>query len=438
MKKLIYTTLLAALFTVLFSSCEDWVTSTTPQIDRIEDDLLNDPAQIPFLITGVEARFAVVYTDLVVAADLLGDQLMFDEAMANATFPTYREINDNFAEYPNEVIYASNTVRGVYTPMHNHRLLADELLQRIEGLEGLSDEVRQEATFTGNLYGAIARYFISFYFAESPCGTDTPGPQCISQFTGGPLDGSAVISPATMLDQILPKLAAAEAAAASNYEKRVINTMRARMHLILGNYADAYTAAQNGMSSGDAPFQALYSVQSENAFYFSGGDGRRQVMPAFRFTDYIAADPAEAARIPLKEAPASDVSIDEVRYQQDIYPLRESPMDFLTWQENELMLAELEAIRGQGSSDGLARVNAVRASHGLAAIAGPVNQDVILMERDKELFLQGMRMFDLLRFDVWPATISGTPGLGNTGNAIGPWRALPIPNDERNQNENID
>lgn len=36
-------------------------------------------------------------------------------------------------------------------------------------------------------------------------------------------------------------------------------------------------------------------------------------------------------------------------------------------------------------------------------------------------------------------TIPGTVGAGssNAGNPIGPWRGLPIPNDERNQNPNV-
>lgn len=442
MKKLSLLILLPLIFLTSLTACEDWVTSTEPQIDVIEDELLNDPDQIPFLITGVEARFAFVYTRLTVSADLLAAQLVFDEVMDLATFPTYRELNDAFADRGEQTVFSSNTVRNVYTPLGGYRLLADNLLERISGLEGLPNDVRDRATWVGNFYGAVARYFIGFYFAESPCGANagvgSGGPECFATL-GGPIDESAVITASEMINEILPRLNAAKAVS-TPYESRVINTLEARMQLFLGNYAAAYTAAQNGMTAGDEPFQSLHSVQASNEFYFAAGDGRIQVIPNRRFEGYIADDPNEANRVRLRQAPDRLVNDTEPRFQQDMYPLQDSPMDFLTWQENELILAELEAIRGQGTAGtALDRVNNVRASHGIGPVAGPVDADLILLERDKELFLQSVRMFDLLRFNAWHDTIPGTVGAGssNAGNPIGPWRGLPIPNDERNQNPNI-
>ena len=444
MKKLsIY--LLVSLFALIsFTACDDWVTSTEPQITVIEDDLLNDPDQIPFLVTGVEARFAFVYTRLTVSADLLAAQLVFDEVMELATFPTYRELNDAFAGRGDQTTFSSNTVRNVYTPLGGYRLLADNLLERIDGLDGLSAEVRNRATFVGNFYGAVARYFIGFHFVENACGAaagvGSGGPACISTL-GGPIDESAVITASEMMQQITPRLDAARAVA-SPYEVRMTNTFQARLNLILGNYGAAYSAAQNGLVAGDAPFQSLHSVQASNEFYFAAGDGRIQVIPNRRFEGYIADDPDEANRVVLKQSPDALVNDDEPRFQQDMYPLQGSPMDFVTWQENELMLAELEALHGQGTGgqvSALARINAVRASHGIGALAGVVDEEMILVERDKELFLQAVRMFDLLRFNAWHSTIPGTPGVrdANSGDPIGPWRGLPIPNDERNQNPNV-
>jgi len=442
MKKFILIFAVPIFLLLSLSACEDWVTSTEPQINVIEDELLNDPDQIPFLTTGVEARFAFVYTRLTVSADLLAAQLVFDEVMDLATFPTYRDINDNFANVPEQTIFASNTIRNVYTPLGGVRLLADNLLERVSGVDGIPGDVLDRATWVGNFYGAVSRYFIGFYFAESPCGESagvgSGGPECISTL-GGPIDESPVITAAEMMDEILPRLAAARAVS-TPYQSRVINTFEARMHLFLGNYADAFTAAQNGMIEGDEPFQSLHSVQAANEFYFAAGDGRIQVIPNRRFEAYIAEDPNEANRVRLKQAPDGIVNAPEPRFQQDMYPVQASPMDFLTWQENELMLAELEAIRGQGTADSaINRVNSVRASHGIDPIDGPVDAELILLERDKELFLQSVRMFDLLRFNSWHDTIPGTVGAGtsNAGNPIGPWRGLPIPNDERNQNPNI-
>jgi starch-binding outer membrane protein, SusD/RagB family len=429
---------LVTLFALAMTACEDWVQSVEPQISVAEDEALDTPEEIPFLITGVESRFAFVYTRLTVSADMIADQLIFDTAMPLATFPTYRDANANWGNVGDQTTFSDNTNRNVYTPLGGFRFIADDLLDRIQRVDGLSEAVSTRATFVGNFYGAAARYFIGFYFSEDACGADagigSGGPECLETL-GGPINASATIPARQMAtDEILPRLAAAEAVA-TPYQQRVINTFRARMLLFLGEYEDAYTFAQDGMEAGDAPFRSLHSVQSSNEFYFAAGIGRIQVIPDYRFAQYIEDDPNEANRVQIVPA-----EVNPNRFRQDVYPAQESPMNFLTWQENELMLAELEALHGQGTGgqiSALTRINDVRASHDIDPLIGTVDEDMIFVERDKELFLRSVRMFDQLRFNRWHEEVQGTPGTGLTGTPIGPWRGIPIPNDERNQNPNV-
>ncbi len=419
-----------------FMACENWVQDVDPQISVAEDEALDSAEEIPFLITGIQSRFAFVYTRLTVSADLAADQLMFDTTMPLATFPTYRDANANWGNVGFQTAFSDNTTRAFYTQLGGFRFGADDILERITRIDDLSDDIRDEAIYTGNFFGAVARYFTGFYMAERPCGADAAiesgGPECLETL-GAPIDGGPSINPREMtFDQILPKLAAAEAVS-TPYQQRVINTFRARMLLFLGEFGDAYNFALEGMEEGDAPFQSLHSVQASNEFFFAAGVGRIQAIPDFRFAEFVEEDPAEANRVQIVPA-----EVNPDRFRQDIYPEQDSPMDFLTWQENELMLAEMEALHGQGvAADALARINTVRASHGIDPVVGTVDQDLIVEERDKELFLQSLRMFDQLRFNLWHAEVQGTPGTGLTGTPIGPWRGIPIPNDERNQNPDV-
>lgn len=438
MKKLNLLLLVTLLAFTSFTACEDWVQTVEPQISVAEDEALDSPEEIPFLITGVESRFAFVYTRLALSADLVSDQLIFDTEMPLATFPTYRDANAAWGNVGDQTTFSDNTTRGVYTPLGGFRFIADDLLERIERVEGISEAVNTRATFVGNFHGAVARYFIGFYFSEDACGADagigSGGPECLETL-GGPIDASATISARDMANnEILPKLAAAEAVA-TPYQQRLINTFRARMLLFLGEYSDAYGFALEGLEEGDAPFQSLHSVQSSNEFYFAAGIGRIQAIPDYRFAQYVEDDPNEANRVQVVPA-----EVNPDRFRQDVYPDQDSPMNFLTWQENELMLAELEALHGQGTGgqlSALGRINDVRASHNIDPLVGVVDEDMIFEERDKELFLRSVRMFDQLRFNRWHPTVQGTPGTGLTGTPIGPWRGLPIPNDERNQNPNV-
>ena len=150
------------------------------------------------------------------------------------------------------------------------------------------------------------------------------------------------------------------------------------------------------------------------------GPGRNQWVADFRFNDYVQADEGETARIPLTEVVGNDGTT--VYYRQNLYPQRESPLTFAKWQENTLMLAELD-LRDSNAGGALTHINAVRASHGLSALTA-ADMTILTDERDKELFTMGLRLVDQRRMDFWH---------------LGPdtWQYFPITQNERNINPNF-
>jgi hypothetical protein len=149
--------------------------------------------------------------------------------------------------------------------------------------------------------------------------------------------------------------------------------------------------------------------------------GRPQYVADARFLAYTTADPKEKSRIALSPITGNDAA-KTIFQRQAKYATESTPIDFMSWQENSLMLAELD-VRDNNAAAGLPRVNAVRASHQLDPLA-TIDLDGIYVERDKELFVTGVRLLDQRRFNKFhlPA---------------GKWQFLPITDDERNNNPNF-
>jgi hypothetical protein len=400
MRKLLSTSLTLLFVAVFFAACDSYVEEIDLPIDSIETGQLNDESQVPFVIAGIETRFASTFDRLAAYSDGLSDQLIFDDRVPNATFPTFREIDLG------DINFANNSVDGVYNALGELRYFSDDILERLEMIEIEDAELLRQAQFAGHFYGGVARYFFAVYIGLEP------------RSGGGVIDAGPFIPSSEMYAMALEKLNTA-LGFANAYETRVINTLIARIHLYQGNFSAAQTAAQNGLMEGDDPFQALYSVEAVNEYWGNAGRGRTQWAVAFKYNDIVTADPAEAARVPIEVILGTD-NPQTTFYRQIKYPDRPTPIPFATWQENALMLAEL-AIRGSG--DGLAQINAVRASSGLGPLATG-GMDVLMAEREKELFATGMRLADQRRFDIWH--------LG-----AGTWQFLPITQGERNQNENF-
>ncbi len=390
------------LVAVLLAGCDGFVEDVDLPIDTIEDGQLTAESQVPFVSNGIRTRFATTHDRLALFSDGLSDQFIFDQRVPNATFPSFREIDEG------DITFANNSIDGVYDDLGELRFFADNLLERIATIEFTDPEIQQEAQFVGNFYGGVARYFFATYIGLEP------------RNGGGVIDAGPFVPASEMYDQALEKLNAA-LGSADDYQRRVVNTVIARIHLFRGDFPAARTAAQNGLQEGDEPFASLHDVESQNEYYANAGRGRNQWVVAFEVQDIVENDPAEAVRIPLDVIAGND-DPPTTFYRQARYTERSSPIPFATWQENALMLAELD-LRDGNAGSALERVNAVRASHGLDPLAS-IDLDGLVFEREKELFAQGFRLIDQRRFDRWH---------------LGPntWQYLPITQSERNQNENF-
>jgi hypothetical protein len=120
-------------------------------------------------------------------------------------------------------------------------------------------------------------------------------------------------------------------------------------------------------------------------------------------------------------------------WRQDKYQSPATPVPIATWEEAQLIIAEVE-----GGQTAVNIINALRAPHGLPTFASTdeaVIQAQVREERRRELFLEGQRLGDMRRLDIAPFPATGTAY--NKGGTYGDARCFPLPDVERRNNPNI-
>ena len=412
-------------------SCAEYAKSVASPIDLITDTQLNDESQVPFMVNGVQRQFSWRYAQMTSLAGGLSDEFFFDTRVPNATFIAFSEIDLGVIGFDN------NSVNNQWFDIGTMRFNADALAARVPKIKFTSDATRATALYNANLYGGIARFWYAAYYGFRP------------NDGGGVIDGGPFIPSNAMYDSALAKLNIALQNAATDLQRRTVNTVIAKVNLAAERYPAARAAALLGMRRGDASLDAQYDEATiRNQWFFDGGRNRCQLIPSPRFAQYIAADSLEGrifpARIVSGALSYTGLDVDFTTslasrrlllhgpvtnggltfWVQGRFPNQGSAMPFVTWQENELILAETAARSGNLDA-ALTNVNNVRTFHNLAART-VTNTDSIYIERDKQLFATGMRLIDQRRFNRWH--------IAAPANA---WRFLPIGQPERNTNTNL-
>jgi starch-binding outer membrane protein, SusD/RagB family len=396
---------LLSLLLIGVSSCQDFVQNVGDPISSVDDALLNNESQADFLITGVQGKFAKTFGQASLFAGGLSDEMIFDRNVPGATYPQYEEMELGTLRINN------NSVKDLELDLGQLRLYADTLAGRAS-LIAWTDTAKMNLTYyTGYLYGGIARFMYAAYFGLE------------EENGGGVINSSPFIPSATMYNLALERFdQALSYADPTSSDARLVHSLKARIYLITGQYALAAAEAAQGYTEADGTFESLHSTEvvANNFWWTDAGNGRSQWAVDPRFNAYVLADAKEASRIPLQEIKGNDDST--IYFLQNKYPEDKTPTAVLSWQEMQLIQAEVLA-RNSQNTEALTFVNAVRASHGLDART-ETNLDSIMIERDKELFCFGLRLTDQRRNNTWhlPA---------------GTWKFLPITEDEREANPNL-
>jgi hypothetical protein len=113
---------------------------------------------------------------------------------------------------------------------------------------------------------------------------------------------------------------------------------------------------------------------------------------------------------------------------QDKYMTAATPIPMASWEEAQLIIAEARP------SDAVAAINRLRAKKSLPALeltGGEDIIDVVLEERRRQLFSEGHRLNDMLRY---PQRLPFPTGLNHKGQAWGPITCMPLPEQEKNNN----
>lgn len=450
-----YLLLSVTVFALLLTACDTFVEDVREPNDEVNAQELTSPTDVEFLITGVQAAWADAYGELTVVASLTSDQFRFG-TNGDATFPTFRDLDEGQIGLANNSNDALNSFLGQY------RRLADDAVDAANTVE-FGDEpaiTQDEALFRANLHAANARFIYAAYMGLNP------------REGGGVIAESEFIPSPAMYDSARVKFEQARSFASTPRQNKFVASAEARSALYAGTefgtdaggYENALeraaTLAQDGLAMGDDPIQVKFSIQEQNPWFNDGGPGRTQVVAqdgelnsnvdtyedpdAVRsFPEIVDNNPAESSRIPLEGMDADGAygvpDSAAIEFGQGKYQSEDSPVNFLSWQENHLIRAELElrgfdagGDSGANASDALDFVNDVRSSFGLSDLSS-VDLETIADERDRTLFANGDRLVDQRRFD---ASILDWH-LVDDGPRTTTWQHLPINQQERSANPNL-
>ena len=433
---------------LIFTGCESFVENTSSSISYVTDEEINDPANIPFLINGVLNDYSSAHTYVSLWADLLSDALVNDGKVQGST-DVRGEYLDNGSYDPTVGTYAPP-----YQAIAKVWRSANSLKSRLDLMDG-DESSEKQGYYTAYLYQALPCYLLGTYYGNGP---------------NYPDDGGATLNESAFLpsgDLYSMAVAYFDSAIvyADEHQEKIIHSLLGRQYLYEGNYSAAAQHASLGLQQSDESFNALPGEEDPwpNWYWYEAGSNRTRYTLASRFKHLLGEDfedtngngvwdstetftdcaiigadvgqgngmydgpiePEEIVRIPLSVAamtPGQSYS----RYFQMKYPFANSPVSIIDWKETHLILAEL-ALRGESVNvTAIDAINAVRSSHGLQSLAS-VDYEVLLHERDKELFCQGQRLIDQNRFsDV----INWHLPDGDT------WHYLPVPFEEVLNNPN--
>jgi hypothetical protein len=416
-------TLLATLAAGVFATACD----TSDMLDvqapnSVPVDIYDNPAFATLMVNSVIGDFECAFGSFVVAEGLLTDEL-HDSALNNGNWNIDRRDNAFTSGF-----YGTNsctTVTGVYTPLSTARGEADAAIARLSEWTVAQVPNIKALEAQANLYSGFSYATLGMAM-------------CQAAFDKGPLVNQIGMF-ALAEQRFTAAIAAAQAASLTN----VLNAAyagRARVRLYQRNNAGAIADAQL-VPAGfvfNAAMDATNARRFNHIYSAISTSGALTVETTARAltTETGQVDP-RSATVRLNVAPADGLNqiFIPTKYNAATLTAGQSiPQPITRYAEAQLILAE-----AQGGASAVTIINAMRAAASLTPYSGPTDaasiKALIASERQRVLFLEGFRAFDIERLNLPLVPAVGSPYL--QGGVYGGTVCFPLPDIEKNNNPNI-
>jgi len=388
--------------------------------DRVTEDVLDDPNQAALLAASAQGTFECGYGGYALAMAWLSGKM---NSLGNTTAFSYDRRDPQpaggfvgiYADGGCAVGAVVNATPGVYTPLSSSRWFAEETARR---LEGWTD---QQVTNRTALIAATHAYsgYSFLLLGESMCSIA--------------LDGGPEILPAAIFGLAEARFTQAITAAQTASNADILNTARvgrARTRINLGKNAEAVADAQlvpaNFLKNA---LRATGSAVTNNQVFISGNQlGQSGMGPNYWDVRWLGTPDPRVRVIDRGITTLGVRRVDQMTYATDA-----SPIPLATWEEAQLIIAE--ATGGQAAVD---IINAIHTKNGLGPFAGGTAAEIraqVIEERRRQFVLTGHRFYDILRYNLPLDPPAGSPY--RWGGVHGSAKCFPIPDNERNANDNF-
>ncbi len=393
---------------------------TTP--NQVPVGVLDQPGNAKLLVNSVVGDYQCAFGSAVVVQGLISGEM--NDAQLGAAQWDYARRTANALT---NGIYgtagcAATQSPGIYLPLATARFEADNAINKLKGWTDAQVPDRTGLLAVADLYAGFSYSFLGMAM-------------CQAAFDNGPAvnqKGMFALAEQRFTDAI----AAAQTAGADSM-KFAAYAGRARVRLYQSNAAGALADAKlvpkgfvlNASTSGTALrlYNRVYAVTKQYGFYSIPASSQNLT------TENGEVDPRSATQLAGTRSANNNATI---VYTANKYIAGDAaPLPMARYEEAQLIVAEV-----QGGAQAVTIINAMRADVGLKPYIGAVDaasiQNLVIDERRRVLFLEGVRNYDIERFKIPfnpPVGQNFPVGGGTYGNTT----CLPLPDIERNNNPSL-
>ena len=422
----------AALLLSALAACDSLLDVPVPS--RIPAGPLETPANAVLLTNGAIGDFDCALGSFIIVGGELTDEL------EDATETAARWVYDKRSVPTDQQLYAIADCddEGTYIPSNRARESADNVLRILQNAtddQMPSGVSRDSLIATLAAYAGYARIQLGEMFCSSVISTLNPD---------GSITYGTELTPQQMFQSADSSFTLAITTAQSVSNQGALEMAyigRARSELDQGLWDAAKADAEQVT---DVTFEAVSTASGtiprrENRVWAENNSVgiASSVGPRYQGMTYDGVPDRRVPTVAFGQTSSSGIP----EWQQLKYPDVGTSIPIAKWSEAQLIIAEAD-VRDGDPGDAITIINTLHSRAGLPAYSGGTDQASVLAqvieERSRELFLEGQRLYDVIRNNLSLQPAPGSPY--RNGGQYGPdgsQLCLKLPDIERANNPNL-